>query len=77
MIDRALRESLAEVLADIRAQLGPATDEETAWHEASSACRRRAILITIARRRLGRAPMQAANRRTAGFGLVAWLACRR
>lgn len=31
MIDRARRESLAEALADIRAELGPATDEETAW----------------------------------------------
>lgn len=31
MTDRARRESLASVLADIRAELGPATDEETAW----------------------------------------------
>lgn len=31
MTARARRESLADVLADIRAELGPATDEETAW----------------------------------------------
>lgn len=31
MADRAQRESLATVLAEIRAELGPATDEETAW----------------------------------------------
>lgn len=31
MTDRARRERLADVLADIRAELGPATDEETAW----------------------------------------------
>ena len=31
MAERAHRESLAEVLAEIRAELGPATDEETAW----------------------------------------------
>ena len=31
MADRAQRESLADVLAEIRAELGPATDEETAW----------------------------------------------
>jgi hypothetical protein len=30
MTDRAQRESLADVLAEIRAELGPATDEETA-----------------------------------------------
>jgi hypothetical protein len=31
MSERAQRESLASVLAEIRAELGPATDEETAW----------------------------------------------
>ena len=31
MTDRAQRDSLAHVLAEIRAELGPATDEETAW----------------------------------------------
>jgi cell pole-organizing protein PopZ len=31
MTERAQRESLADVLAEIRAELGPATDEETAW----------------------------------------------
>ncbi len=31
MTERARRESLTNVLADIRAELGPATDEETAW----------------------------------------------
>lgn len=31
MTERAHRESLADVLAEIRAELGPATDEETAW----------------------------------------------
>ncbi len=31
MTDRAQRDSLADVLAEIRAELGPATDEETAW----------------------------------------------
>ena len=31
MNERARRETLADVLADIRAELGPATDEETAW----------------------------------------------
>jgi len=31
MADRAQRDDLAEVLAEIRAELGPATDEETAW----------------------------------------------
>jgi len=31
MTDRAQRDSLAAVLAEIRAELGPATDEETAW----------------------------------------------
>ncbi|HLI60218.1 MAG TPA: hypothetical protein VKV21_11200 [Solirubrobacteraceae bacterium] len=31
MRERAHRESLAEALAAIRAELGPATDEETAW----------------------------------------------
>lgn len=31
MADRARQESLADVLADIRSELGPATDEETAW----------------------------------------------
>jgi hypothetical protein len=31
MHERANRESLAEALADIRAELGPATDDETAW----------------------------------------------
>jgi hypothetical protein len=29
--DPAPRQRLADVLADIRAQLGPATDEETTW----------------------------------------------
>ncbi len=31
MTERARRESLADVLAEIRAELGPASDEETAW----------------------------------------------
>lgn len=31
MTARAERERLADVLADIRAELGPATEEETAW----------------------------------------------
>ncbi len=31
MGERARRESLADVLAEIRGELGPATDEETAW----------------------------------------------
>lgn len=31
MAERARRESLADILAEIRAELGPATDEETAW----------------------------------------------
>jgi hypothetical protein len=31
MAERARRESLADVLAEIRTELGPATDEETAW----------------------------------------------
>lgn len=31
MTERARRERLADVLAEIRAELGPATDEETAW----------------------------------------------
>lgn len=31
MAERARRERLADVLAEIRAELGPATDEETAW----------------------------------------------
>ncbi len=31
MTERAHRETLADVLAEIRAELGPATDEETAW----------------------------------------------
>lgn len=31
MSERAQRKSLAEVLAEIRVELGPATDEETAW----------------------------------------------
>ncbi len=31
MAERARRESLTDVLAEIRAELGPATDEETAW----------------------------------------------
>lgn len=31
MAERARRETLTDVLADIRAELGPATDEETAW----------------------------------------------
>lgn len=31
MAERARRESLADVLAEIRAELGPATAEETAW----------------------------------------------
>lgn len=31
MAERAHRESLRDVLAEIRAELGPATDEETAW----------------------------------------------
>jgi hypothetical protein len=31
MDERARRESLAQVLAEIRAELGPATDEETEW----------------------------------------------
>lgn len=31
MTERADRENLADVLSEIRAELGPATDEETAW----------------------------------------------
>lgn len=31
MVERAHQESLADVLAEIRAELGPASDEETAW----------------------------------------------
>lgn len=31
MSQHARRESLSAVLADIRTELGPATDEETAW----------------------------------------------
>ncbi len=31
MSERAHREKLANVLSDIRADLGPATEEETAW----------------------------------------------
>ncbi len=31
MAERAQHESLTDVLAQIRAELGPATDEETAW----------------------------------------------
>ncbi len=31
MTQRAQRESLTNILAEIRAELGPATDEETAW----------------------------------------------
>jgi len=31
MAERAQRDSLSDVLAGIRAELGPATDEETAW----------------------------------------------
>jgi len=31
MAERARRERLGDVLAEIRAELGPATDEETAW----------------------------------------------
>ncbi len=31
MAERARQEGLADVLAEIRAELGPATDEETAW----------------------------------------------
>jgi len=31
MHDRARGERLADVLAEIRSELGPATDEETAW----------------------------------------------
>jgi len=31
MAERAKRERLSDVLADIRAELGPATEEETAW----------------------------------------------
>lgn len=31
MTERARRERLADVLAEIRTELGPATDEETAW----------------------------------------------
>ncbi|MGH8908898.1 MAG: toxin-antitoxin system antitoxin subunit [Egibacteraceae bacterium] len=31
MSDRARRESLRAALAEIRAELGPATEEETAW----------------------------------------------
>jgi len=31
MAQRAQREQLSDVLADIRAELGPPTDEETAW----------------------------------------------
>ncbi len=29
--ERVQRENLADVLGEIRAELGPATDEETAW----------------------------------------------
>ncbi|HET9256714.1 MAG TPA: hypothetical protein VFO16_16160 [Pseudonocardiaceae bacterium] len=31
MMARARREKLRDVLAEIRAELGPATEEETAW----------------------------------------------
>jgi hypothetical protein len=31
MSQRAQRERLKDVLAEIRAEIGPATDEETAW----------------------------------------------
>jgi hypothetical protein len=31
MAERSRREHLRDVLAEIRAELGPATDEETAW----------------------------------------------
>ncbi len=31
MAEHARRERLSDVLADLRAELGPATDEETAW----------------------------------------------
>ncbi len=31
MAERARRENLVDVLAEIRAELGPATDEESAW----------------------------------------------
>lgn len=31
MVERARSESLDDVLAEIRAELGPASDEETAW----------------------------------------------
>ncbi|MDQ2708549.1 MAG: hypothetical protein M3Z25_13320 [Actinomycetota bacterium] len=31
MAERARREQLRDVLTEIRAELGPATDEETAW----------------------------------------------
>jgi hypothetical protein len=31
MADRGQADSLADVLADIRRELGPASDEETAW----------------------------------------------
>lgn len=31
MNERAQRESLADILAEIRAEIGPASDEETAW----------------------------------------------
>lgn len=31
MVARARRERLADVLAEIRAELGPPTEEETAW----------------------------------------------
>lgn len=31
MLARARREQLRDVLAEIRAELGPATEEETAW----------------------------------------------
>ncbi|MGH3568236.1 MAG: hypothetical protein ACRDRH_19855 [Pseudonocardia sp.] len=31
MAERSRREQLRDVLAEIRADLGPATDEETAW----------------------------------------------
>lgn len=31
MVERAKKERLADVLADIRAELGPATEEEVAW----------------------------------------------
>ena len=31
MVERARAETLDDVLAEIRAELGPASDEETAW----------------------------------------------